>query len=232
MSNTTMDSPSVNWICAFPHLAAINDATWRTAQEHAKVFAFPPGTTLMRPGEPLQGFLLLAQGRVRVSERAENGREIVLYRVSAGELCILNLAKLFNHTVMSVEAVSEEPVLVVNIPTRHFENAFAHCEAFHQIILSTLSKRLTDLLSLVGRLTFQHLDLRLACVLRQLFRKNGTTTLSVTHQELADELGTTREVMSRLLKEFERLGYIRLCRGSIELISRQGLDNLSGETTA
>jgi CRP/FNR family transcriptional regulator len=215
------------WLTVFPKLAEITDAAWHTARLATTVFAFPPGTVLMRPGDPIQGLMLLARGTVRVLERAENGREIVLYRAHAGELCILSLTHLFNLHSYVAEVISEDNVEIVSIPTIDFQNAFAHSAAFRQVIMCTLARRLSDLMHLVGQVTFQRLDLRLACLLGQLFGERGATRLSVTHQGLARELGTTREVTSRLLKEFERLGCIRLHRGSIELLSPHDLARLS-----
>ena len=217
-----------DWLSAFPRLAAITDTAWVSASAAAQTLDFPAGTIMMRPGESSQGFILLAQGCVRVYERAQNGREIVLYRTQAGEMCLLTLANLLNNTTYSAEAVAEKEVRATIIPLDDFHKALAHSEEFRQVLFATLSQRLSNLMHLVGRVAFQRLDLRLAGLLNQLFQEGKTTRLQVTHQALAHELGTTREVTSRLLKEFERLGCIRLCRGSVELVSPQELARLSG----
>ncbi len=227
MTGTLPASRDHAWLSAFPRLAEITDAAWVSALHAARVFVFPAGTILMRPAERSQNFMLLSKGSVRVYERAENGREIVLYRTHAGEVCVLTLASLFNGMVYSAEAVAEDEVQVVGIPIADFQNALAHSEAFRHAILSTLTQRLSDLMHLVGQVTFQRLDLRLACLLGQLFGEHHDQLLPITHQEIACELGTTREVTSRLLKEFERMGCIRLHRGSIELLSPHALARLS-----
>lgn len=216
------------WLSAFPQLAAITDAAWLSASDAAQMMDFPAGTIMMRPGEASQGFVLLAKGCVRVYERAQNGREIVLYRTQAGEMCLLTLSNLLNNTTYSAEAVAQEEVRAIIIPLDSFHKAFTHSEAFRQALFATLSQRLSDLMHLVGKVAFQRLDLRLASLLGQLFDERRTTCLHVTHQELAHELGTTREVTSRLLKQLERLGCIRLRRGSVELLSSQDLSRLSG----
>lgn len=231
MSITTTASSSasdMNWLSAFPRLATITDPAWLDAQRTAKVYTFPSGTTF-RPGESEPEFMLLARGTVRVYERAENGREIVLYRVHTGEMCVLSVAILLYHAIFTVTVVSEEEVQVVSIPQATFESAMAESPAFRMAIMSTFSQRMSALMRLVDQVAFQRLDLRLACILGRLFNQGGIPRLTVTHQQLAQEIGTTREVTSRLLKEFERLGYIRLHRGSIELLSVQGLARLSDE---
>ena len=113
------------------------------------------------------------------------------------------------------------------IPAESFHRALSQSEGFRNLILSTLAQRLNGMMQLVERVTFQGLDLRLACLLGQHFRQRNIARLPITHQELAGELGTTREVISRLLKEFERMGCIKLYRGQIELVSPDALARLS-----
>lgn len=216
------------WLSAFPQLANITDAEWLSARDAAQVIEFPAGTIMMRPGESSQGFILLAQGCVRVYERAHNGREIVLYRTQAGEMCLLTLANLLNNTTYSAESVAEETVRAVIVPQADFQKALRHSEAFRKAIFAVLSQRLSSLMQLVGRVVFERLDLRLASLLRQRFEEGKTGFLQVTHQALARELGTTREVTSRLLKELEQMGCIRLRRGKLELISKPDLDLVTG----
>lgn len=230
MSISVAASVVPNWLDAFPRLAAITDPIWRMAQGAARTTSFPAGTTLMRPGtlNQNQGFVLIAEGTVHVSLKAENGREIALYRTHAGELCVLSLAyNLFNKADYLAEAVVEEDATLVNISREDFQSTLTQSAAFREVIFSTVVQRLRDLIFLVGQVTFERLDLRLACLLGQLFGKNDSVSLPVTHQELAAELGTSREVVSRLLKEFELAGCIRLHRGSIELVSYNGLAQLS-----
>ncbi len=227
MHDTAHSSTRV-WLSAFPRLAGITDAAWLSASDAAQMMNFPAGTIMMRPGESSPGFILLAKGCVRIYERAQNGREIVLYRTQAGEVCLLTLANLLNNTTYSAEAIAEAEVHAIVIPLDDFHKAFAHSEEFRHVLFATLSQRLSGLMHLVGKVAFQRLDLRLAGLLNQLFDERKTTCLYVTHQELAHELGTTREVTSRLLKEFEHMGCIRLRRGAVELLSPQDLARLSG----
>ncbi len=213
-------------LAAFPALSAITDPAWLEALRGAKERDVPANTVVMRPGDPCANFLMVLRGRVRVHRVDGSGREIVLYRVGAGEICVMTLGNLASGLDYTAEAMTEEEVSVLAIPLPYFQRAMAESEAFRNLILSELTRRLLEVMRLVEQVAFQKLDLRLACLLGQLSGQHNTPCLNVTHQELARELGTTREVASRLLKEFERLGCVRLQRGRIEILSPEALARL------
>lgn len=215
------------WYKDFPGLAGIHDEAGLAALRSATVHAFPAGTPLMRHGDTCDSFILLVRGTVRVYNAGEGGREIVLFRARAGELCVLTISDLTAARAYSANAVAEKAVELVTIPAAKFHDALAQSEAFRSYVLSSLAQRVCELMGLVEQVTFQRLDLRLACLLGQLFGHRNTACLRITHQELANELGTSREVVSRFLKEFENMGCIRLKRGEIELLSPETLSRLS-----
>lgn len=218
---------SLKWLSVSPGLAAIQDEAWRHALRAAEEMIIPPETVVIRRGDPCENFLLVTQGTIRVYESSTSGREIALYRTRGGDICILTLSNLLAGTHYAAEAMTEDDVGVVTIPMPLFQNAMAHSGAFRNFIIATLARRLHDVMRVVEQVTFQHLDLRLACMLGQLFERNQSAALSITHDELARELGTTRVVVSRLLKDFERMGCIRLQRGYIELLSSEALARLA-----
>ncbi len=213
-------------IAAFPALRAITDPAWLDALRVAKELVLPANTVVMRPGDPCTNFLMVMRGRVRIYRFDENGREIALYRVGAGEICVMTLGNLADGLDYSAEAKTEEEVSVLAIPLPYFQRAMAESEAFRNLILSELTRRLTEVMRLVEQVAFQKLDLRLACMLGQLSGQHNTQCLQITHLDVARELGTSREVASRLLKEFERRGCIRLQRGRIEILSPDALARL------
>jgi len=217
----------VPWLLFFPGLAGVQDEAGLAALRAASTQRFPLGTKIVRPGDPCHSFILLARGVLRVSEVGENGREIALYRVRAGELCVLTLTNLLAATTYSAGAVADEEVEVVMIPAPKFQEALARSDAFRTFVISTLSRRMGEVLALLDQVAFQRLDLRLACLLGQLFGQNQSEPIEVTHHALAQELGSTREVISRILKEFEIMGCIRLRRGMIELLSPETLSRLT-----
>lgn len=220
-------APLPDWLAAFPDLRRFADPAWLEALRAAKETSIPPRTIILRKGAPCDHLQLLAQGTLRVYEVAECGREIVLYRVHAGEMCVLNVTHLLDESAYPVEVVTEDAARLISIPMHHFHQLMAHSVDFRGFVMATLARRMNDMMRLVERVTFQRLDLRLACQLYQRFERGNMTPITVTHQELAHDLGSSREVISRLLKEFEHLGCIRLHRGQIELLSKETLKRLT-----
>jgi CRP/FNR family transcriptional regulator, anaerobic regulatory protein len=222
-------SSSPTWLPTFPGLSELKDKSWQDASHAASEFVIPAGTVVVRKGDPCQNFLLIQQGSIRAYDIADNGREIVLFRVSAGEMCILTITNLLEETAYSANAVTESEVRAIAIPIEHFKTVMSRSSAFRKLIMSTLVRRMSDIMRLVQQVTFHRLDLRLACLLGKFFGDQRAMIIQVTHDQLAKELGTKREVVSRLLKEFERMGCIRLHRGQIELVSEDALNKLTAE---
>lgn len=221
-------SAAPEWLAAFPALAAIRDEAWLKALRSAEEIVIPAGTVVVRRNDPCQNFFLIRQGTLRVYESSESGYEIALYRTCGGEPCILTLSTLLSGDRYAAEAKADGEVRAVAISEAQFRNAMNASGAFRNFIMATLAARLSDVMRAVEQVTFQPLELRLACLLGQLFeRNNKSNTISMTHDELARELGTRRVVVSRLLKEFEQAGCIRLKFRRIELVSSKLLARLA-----
>jgi CRP/FNR family transcriptional regulator, anaerobic regulatory protein len=218
------------WLSAFPALAAIRDEAWLQALRAAKEVVIPPGTMVVRRGDPCANLFLIWHGSVRVYESSDRGREIALYRTGGGEPCILTLITLLAGSKYVAEARADDEVRAVAIPAELFRNAMNESEIFRDFIMATLARRLGDVMRTVKAVTFQHLDLRLACLLGQLFERNESNVIEMTHEDLAHELGTTRVFVSRMLKEFERMGCIRLNWRRIELVSPTTLARLTRDS--
>ena len=210
-------------LAAYPELARIRDKAWLTAIQNAVHHRFSARTILLRGDVPVSQFLLMIEGSVRVYYPAHDGREITLYRVQPGDLCILSLNSLYQNRYFDVVAQASTDVYALAISAADYRAALAASEAFRTYVLSTLSGRLCELMCLVQDTAFQTLNVRLACLLGRLFERAKTGTIQVTHQQLAQEIGTTREVVSRILKEFEQQECIRLARGQIVLNDGSGL---------
>lgn len=223
MKDRNTPTPATGWLSLFPELARIADEAWREAASAAQDARVPAGATICRPGDPCVNFVLLAEGTIRVFESGEGGRELVLYRVQPGEMCVMTASHLLQQRPYPAVAVAEGDARLVVIPGRHFQDALDRSNSFRSYVMGTLARRLGDVMEVIGQVAFRRLDLRLACLLGRRFGEKNNPRLEVTHEELARELGTTREVTSRMLKEFERLGCIRLRRGYIECLSLEGL---------
>jgi CRP/FNR family transcriptional regulator len=210
-----------------PELAGIRGDTWQEALAAAQVLSFPAGTKLVECGESADKFVIMLKGVVKVYEAGENGREMTLYRVYGGQVCVLTLTRLLNRAHRCAQAVAEQDVRLLAIPPEYFSCLMAESEDFRRYLMTSMAHCITDVMQLISQVSFNHLDLRLARLIRQLSDQTTPGNLRFTHQALANELGTTREVVSRLLKDFERAGYIKLSRCCIEIIDRDELEKLS-----
>ncbi len=150
----------------------------------------------------------------------------MLYRVEAGQSCVLTTACILAEEAYNAEGVAETALTVVNLPKASFDRLAAEEPAFRKFVFSAYSRRLIDLLRVVDEVAFGRIDLRLAERLLKLAEEG--TELVITHQELASELGTAREVISRQLTEFQRRGWISLRRGRISLTDVSALKTLIG----
>ena len=191
----------------------------RAITETANVVRLSPGDYFLREGDTCAHFAVLVTGRMRVFKLAESGHEITLYHVGAGEACPLNVSCVLSESPVPATAKVEEPVEAIVIPAATFRRWMAQHEALRTFVFHMFANRLTEVMSLVEEVAFRRMDQRLARRLHDLLVQDGSTreSVEVTHAELASDLGTAREVVSRLLKEFERLGAITLSRGKISL---------------
>lgn len=218
-----MTEPS--WIDRFEGLSALDEDARGRLLQAGHVVEMPAGRRIFGPGQAPSSFLLLLEGSVRVHQVSEGGREIVLYRVTEGESCALTTACLLGYEDYIAEAVAETDVRAVAIPRKTFDDLVASSPTFRRFVFMAFSRRITGLCRVIDEIAFQRLDIRLAA--RLLERAGATDTIALTHQELAAELGTAREVVSRQLHEMQRRGWIASGRGHIEIRDRTALEALA-----
>jgi len=216
---------SASLIANYPDLDA---AAANELMASAHLLDIPTGQKLFRGSDTCGGVMWLLEGGVRVHRHALDGREMTIYRVVPGDLCILSLATLFNGGTYAAEACSETRLLGLAVSPQDMLGLVDRCAPIRRIVLRFLARRLQDMIDVVSVNVFDRLELRLACLLGQRFGQQQSSLINVTHQQLANDLGCTREMMSRLLKDFERMGCIRLGRAQIELLSQQALEQLTG----
>lgn len=212
------------WMEAFPPLAALEPEALAALREGARRVAAPRGTVLFQAGGLCSAYLLLMDGSVRVQMVAESGREIVLYRVGRGETCILTTACLMTRKDYAAEGIADTDIDAVALGAAAFHALLACSAVFRDFVFASFGDRLMDLMMLIEEVTFQRIDLRLARFLLE--RRDAAGGLDATHQALAVELGTAREVVSRHLKEFERKGLVTLARGRIAVRDAAALERL------
>jgi len=206
----------------YPMLAELPAAELDGMLMNAVVMQLQAGTVIFDENQPCQGFPLLLSGSVRVIKMSINGRELQLYRVSAGESCILTSSCLLGHSTYHARGIADQNVEMIVLPPASFKALIASHPPFRDYIFSLFSERLTDLMELVTAVAFQKLDQRLAALLVA-----KSNPIHSTHQVLADELGSAREMVSRLLKGFADQGWLRLGREYIEVTDRVALNKLA-----
>ncbi|MEQ1698258.1 MAG: Crp/Fnr family transcriptional regulator [Hyphomicrobiaceae bacterium] len=215
------------WIVQFPGLQRLPDELKQTLVSQSTVVVLPAGSRIYGPGQAPANYLLLLDGAIRVQQVSESGREIVLYRVAAGESCALTTACLMGYEDYLAEAIAETDVRAVAIPRSTFDDMIARSPMFRRFVFTAFSARVTDLFKIIDQVAFARMDIRLAQRLLEL--SQGAAGVSVTQQQLASELGTAREVISRILAEFQRRRWVSLTRGSIVIDDRLALDGLARE---
>lgn len=189
--------------------------------QQAQWLTVPAGTTLFEEQSPCQGFPLVLEGEVRVARGSAQGRTLELYRVGPGELCVVSASCLFGQHLLSAHGETTANTRLAVLPPAAFDACCAH-EPFRRFVFGVFADRLADLMSLAEAVAFQRLDQRLAAALLG----HGEVLLT-SHQALADELGTVREMVTRLLRRFERSGWLVLGRERIELRDASALRRLA-----
>jgi CRP/FNR family transcriptional regulator len=195
----------------------------------AAVVRLDAGEYFLREGDTCRHFAILVSGRIRVFKLGEGGHEITLYHVGPGEACPLNVSCILSDREVPAMAMVEEAVEAVLIPAAEFRRLVARYEPLRSFIFRMFSTRLTDVMSLVEEVAFRRMDQRLARRLEELFGQGDGSRpeIGITHAEIAGELGTAREVVSRLLKDFERRGALHLSRGRVRLQSAELLRKIA-----
>jgi len=210
----------------YPCLADAPEPILAAALDSAFVQRVPAGTVLFDDSTPCNAFPMLLEGSVRVVKAARNGRELQLYRVLPGESCIITSSCLLGQAVYSARGVAESDLVMAVLPAKTFARLVAEHEPFREYVFSLFSERIAELMQLVEAVAFQRLDQRLAALLLG----KGKVVAS-THQQLADELGSVREIVSRLLKTFAEQRLVALGRERIEILDAPGLRRLAGGAT-
>lgn len=202
---------------AFPLLARLEPDRLEDVVRRADEVALPAGAVMFRPGDGCEGFGFVVDGSVRVSLESATGRGLVLYRVRPGESCTVTVSCLIGDVPYPATGVVEEALRAVLLPKTAFLRQVELSSVFRAFVLEIFSSRMVHLMELVNEVAFNRLDQRLAGRLLEL-----GPVIRMSHQELADELGTSREIVSRILESFADGGAVTLGRRRIEVI-RDGL---------
>ncbi len=216
---------TLDWTERFQGTAALPRAVRDRLIDVARIIHLEEGAQVFGPANVPDSLFFLYDGRIRVSQSSDTGREITLYRVDAGESCVLTTACMLAEEAYNAEGVAETEVTAVVLPKPAFDRLVTEEEAFRKFVFNAYSKRLIDLLRVVDDVAFGHMDVRLAE--RLLALAGDVKEIPATHQQLASELGTAREVVSRVLSDFQKREMIAQSRGRIALIDKKALKILA-----
>lgn len=206
----------------FPLFARLPAARLEKLLAAAETRRVPAGGVLFDADQPCRGFPLVLEGAVRVSMSSSQGREIQLYRVDPGQGCILSGGCLLGHSDYAARGIAEDDVLLLNLPPDEFNALLLEHEPFRRFVFGMYGERLAEVMQLVEEVAFRRLDARLA----QLLVHRGPV-IEATHQNLADELGSVREIVSRLLGSFADQGLVSLGREQVEVLDARRLRDLA-----
>jgi CRP/FNR family transcriptional regulator len=205
----------------FPFFADLPPGRLERLLAEGQLVHAPRGAVLFDARQPCRGFPLLLEGSVRVAKSSASGREIVLYRVGPGQGCLLSGGCLLGDTDYTARAVAEEDVTLVSLPPALFQELMLGFEPFRRFVFGMYGERLAEVMELVEEVAFRRLDTRLA----QLLASRGPV-IEATQQQLADELGSVREIVSRLLRQFEERGWVELARNRVTVRDARALAEL------
>ncbi|GAA5177989.1 Crp/Fnr family transcriptional regulator [Niveibacterium umoris] len=209
-------------LAAYPALDALPPAARARLLHASQPICVAAGTQVFDERQQCQGFPFVLDGAIRVIKRSPQGRELPLYRVLAGETCIVSTGCLLGHTDYNASGVAERDTTLLLLPQADFDALLAE-PPFRAFIFALFSERIGELMALIEEVAFRRLDARLAAHLLGRGRQIHTT-----HQQLADELGSVREIVSRLLKGFADEGLVRLAREQVEILDPAGLRRVAG----
>jgi CRP/FNR family transcriptional regulator len=201
-----------------PILEHADPGLLREFQQAAFIAHIPAGHDVFTEGDQVDSIALLISGVVRVYKIGETGREITLYRFGNGESCILTANAILSQKSFPAIATVEKDAEAVMIPADTFRDWVRRYDLWREFVFELLSQRLSAVMAIVEEVAFRRMDTRLASLLAE--RSRSSDLIRITHQELAAELGSSREVISRILEDFSAQGILEVSRGTIRILDR------------
>jgi CRP/FNR family transcriptional regulator len=226
MAPGTTEDLIARWLASFPELGELEDEHRRELLAATQFNRLREGDIAYRQGQHCHNYVMCIEGQTRVFKTSESGREILLYQVGPGETCVLTTSCLIAGNPFPAESTAETDVLLAALPSSVFHRLMTVSPRFRHYVLSNYGDLLSSLIMLVDEVAFASLDLRLAR--RLLAEADAQGVVAKTHQQLALDLGSVREVISRYLAEWERMGWVHASRGSIEVRNRSALQSYGG----
>ncbi|MCU0447465.1 MAG: Crp/Fnr family transcriptional regulator [Microscillaceae bacterium] len=184
----------------------------------SQIAQFPENEVLLKPGQYIKLLPLVISGSLKVIREDEEGNEILLYYIRSGESCAISLSAYLNRDTSEVKAITTEASEILLVPTQYIDNWLRLYPSWQSFALKLYNRRFEELLQTIDNIAFKKMDERLLKYLQIKVQILQTNRLEITHQAIANDLGTSREVISRLLKQLEKDKIIRLSRNYLEIL--------------
>jgi len=211
-------------IVTVPALSRLDTCRLERIAQSTQVLKLSKGDVLFREGDSCNHYFFIIDGKLRIQKVTSGGKELILYRLGKGQQCNLTNTCLLGGTQYDAEAIAETRSEILKLPRQAFHQVLEDVPEFREIIFMNIRKGMNNLMNMVQEVAFDNMDRRLAVALLKHAGKKAE--IKITHQALASELGTAREVVSRLLKEFERHSWVKLHRGTINILDHDQLSKL------
>ncbi|MEY3153054.1 MAG: Global nitrogen regulator [Bacteroidota bacterium] len=190
--------------------------------ENGESKIFKPGEVLMRPGQYFKYAMLIVNGKVKLYREGEQGEEFFMYFLERGEACALSMLCMARSQSSTVMAVPVDETEVIMIPIQHMDSLMKSYTSWYHFVIETYRSRFEELLGVVDQIAFKNMDERLEWYLKRQAAAFGNE-LNLTHQQIAHDINSSREVVSRLLKKLEKLGRIKMERNSIHWMGENSI---------
>lgn len=188
-------------------------------QQEAEQRRFAAGEIIMRTGQYIRSTALILEGRVKIYRQGPEGGEFLMYYLGPGQACAVSIICAMQSDTSEITAVAEEDCEILLIPISLMDTLFKNHRSWYQFVLQTYRSRFDEVLSVIDDVAFRNMDERLFFYLKRFKEKTGKTQLDLSHQQIAEDLNSSREVISRLLKKMEQRGELILHRNMIEITS-------------
>jgi len=205
----------MNWKQLFPQF---EPGLIEIIEKEAVQWSFNAGDIIMRTGQYIKSTALVLEGRVKIYRENQDGGEFLMYYLGPGQACAVSMICALQSHTSEIMAVAEEDSEVLMIPVQLMDDMMNKYKTWYQFVIQTYRGRFDELLSVVDNIAFRNMDERLEFYLKRYTEKAGKKTIDISHQQIADDLNSSREVISRLLKKMEQRNLVKLHRNMIELL--------------
>jgi CRP/FNR family transcriptional regulator len=186
-------------------------------EKEGMIKEFAAGDVVMRSGQYIKSTMLILEGIVKIFRQDEEGAEFLMYYLQPGEACAISIICASKAETSQISAVAMEDTTALLIPIKFMDEWMSKYKSWYYFVLETYRNRFEELLTVIDNVAFRNMDERLFFYLKRYAETNHSNTIAISHQQIADELNSSREVISRLLKKMEQRGLVTLNRNFIEL---------------